>query len=64
MLVLTARNTDGPIILTDKTTGEQIEIQVLGPDRCQVRLGFQASKNIDIHRFTVYEKIQREKEEG
>ena len=63
MLVLSARTFDGPIILTDKTTGEHIEVQVLAPENMQVRLGFSASDNIDIHRYSVYQRIQREKEE-
>lgn len=54
MLVLTAKISDGPIHFIDKTTGEHIEVQLLGIKQGQVRLGFSASDNIDILRDVLY----------
>lgn len=54
MLVLTKKISDGPIHFIDKTTGEHIEVQLLGIKQGQVRLGFSASDNIDILRDVLY----------
>ena len=55
MLVL-SRRVDERIMI-----GDDIEIEVLGIDRGQVRLGFRAPKSIAIHREEIYERIQLEK---
>ncbi len=54
MLILSITTTDGPIHLFDKTTGEHIELRYLG-GHGQARLGFTASKNIDIQRDKIFQ---------
>jgi len=59
MLILTAAIKDGPIHLIDETTGEHMEISVLGVKGLQVRLGFSGSSNIKILRDVLYQAEQR-----
>ncbi len=54
MLVLSMNLNSGPIHLTDKTTNEHTEIQLLGISKGQIRIGFSASDNIEILRDKLY----------
>lgn len=57
MLVLTRR------ISETLQIGDNVKLTVLGIKGNQVKLGFEAPKEIAIHREEIYEKIQREKEQ-
>lgn len=54
MLVLTRKQKESIIINDD------IEIQILGIDGDQIKIGIQAPKSVDIHRKEVYLAIQKE----
>jgi carbon storage regulator len=54
MLVLTRKQQESIIINDD------IEIQILGIDGDQIKIGIQAPKSVDIHRKEVYLSIQKE----
>lgn len=56
MLVLT-RKQDQRIVID-----ENIVIHVLGIEGDRVRLGFEAPKAVKIHRFEIYEAIQRQQQ--
>lgn len=57
MLILTRRIGQSIIINDD------IKIMILGVDRSVVRLGFEAPKDVTIHREEIWDKIQEEKKE-
>lgn len=54
MLVLTRRVNEKIII------GDDIEIILVDIGKDQVKIGINAPKNIKVHRWEVYEEIQRE----
>jgi len=54
MLILTMSNYVGPVHLTDKDTGQKIEIEVLAVKGQSVRVGFTAPDNIEILRDNLY----------
>lgn len=56
MLILTRRIGE-TIVIGD----HEVDVTVLGIKGCQVRLGFAASDDKQIHRLEIYERIQREK---
>ena len=58
MLVVTRGHGDRVFI-----NGQQIKVTILGIRGNQVRLGFEAPKNVSIHREEVYLRIQSEHEE-
>lgn len=58
MLVLTRRIGETLII------GDDIDITVLGIKGNQIRLGIEAPQDISVHRHEIYQKIQKEKEQG
>lgn len=58
MLVLTRKKNESLII------GDDIEIEILGIDGEQVKIGIKAPKNIDIHRKEVYLAIQNANNEA
>ena len=55
MLILSRRNNESVII------NGNIKVTVLGEYRHQVKLGFEAPEEIEIHREEIFEKIQQEK---
>lgn len=63
MLVL-QRHREEWIVITDKVTGERIELVVVDVRCGKVRLGFEASKRFEIHRLEVQESVDRERAEG
>ncbi|MBF0543495.1 MAG: carbon storage regulator CsrA [Candidatus Riflebacteria bacterium] len=58
MLVLTRKINEKIII------GDEIEIVLVDIGKDQVKIGINAPKNIKVHRFEVYEEIQRENREA
>ena len=54
MLVLTRRVSETVMI------GDDITVTVLGIQGGQVRLGFNAPKDVDVHREEIYVKLQGE----
>lgn len=44
--------------------GDDIELVVLGVKGCQVRLGVEAPKDVSVHREEIYQRIQKDKEQG
>ncbi|MFC7393843.1 carbon storage regulator CsrA [Scopulibacillus cellulosilyticus] len=54
MLVLTRKPNESLMV------GDDIEIQILGIEGDQVKLGIKAPKYIDIHRKEIYLSIQQE----
>ena len=43
------------------TVGDDIEIELLSINRCQIRLMIKAPREIDVHRKEIYDRIQDEK---
>jgi carbon storage regulator len=58
MLVLTRKM--GETIIIDNN-GKQIEIVVLENRKGQVRLGISAPRDIEVHRYEIWEKLQAQK---
>lgn len=58
MLILTRRVGETVMI------GDEVTVTVLGVKGNQVRLGVNAPKDIAVHREEIYERIQRENENG
>lgn len=54
MLILTRRVGETIMI------GENIEVQVLGVNGNQVKIGFNAPKNVSVHREEIYRRIKKE----
>lgn len=58
MLILTRR--PGETL----TIGDDITVTVLGIKGCQIRLGVNAPKDVEVHREEIYQRIQKEKSDG
>ena len=58
MLILTRKPNEAIMINDD------IKVIFLGVNGRQIRLGFEAPKNIEIHREEIFEKIQQQKADG
>lgn len=58
MLALTRKKGETIII------GDNVEVTVLSVSGEQVKLGIEAPKEIPVHRFEIYEQIQKENKEA
>lgn len=58
MLILTRRVSESLMI------GDDVTVTVLGVNGNQVRLGINAPKQTPVHREEIYQRIQREKQQG
>ena len=58
MLILTRRVGETLMV------GDEVTVTVLGVKGNQVRIGVNAPKDVSVHREEIYQRIQREKEEG
>lgn len=55
MLILTRRTGESLQI------GDDIKATILGVNGCQVKIGIEAPRNVDVHREEIYARIQYEK---
>lgn len=44
--------------------GDDITVTVLGIKGCQIRLGINAPKDVEVYREEIYQRIQKEKNDG
>lgn len=58
MLILTRRPDE------TLTIGDDITVTVLGIKGNQIRLGINAPKDVEVHREEIYQRIQKEKNDG
>lgn len=58
MLILTRKRGESIMI------GDNIKINILDISKGQIKIGFEAPKEISIHREEIYNKIQQEKADG
>lgn len=58
MLILTRRVGETLMV------GDDVTVTVLGVKGNQVRIGVNAPKDVSVHREEIYQRIQREKQEG
>lgn len=58
MLALTRKKGESIII------GDNVEVTVLSVSGEQVKLGIEAPKEIPVHRYEIYEQIQKENKEA
>ena len=58
MLILTRRVGETLMI------GDDVTVPVLGVKGNQVRIGVNAPKHVSVHREEIYQRIQREKQDG
>ena len=58
MLILTRRVGETLMI------GDEVTVTILGVKGNQVRIGVNAPKHVAVHREEIYERIQREQEQG